>query len=513
MKYLSENIKSRALLMLSLLVAASLFVLLGSDISVQVRGQNQSLFFALNQSNVSESVGLRVQEISPAAVEAQTINVNFAALQAANSQEISFPLLDGQIHKAVRDEIEGLEMRGAEDFTWRGSIVGDKTSSVTLTIKNGILAGLIFAKSGVYEITPVKKQQVMMRLDQDLFPSCGGEISPPKNRIADEKISSPTATEDSGDRVDVIVVYTPAVKTALGGDAAAQTFAQQAIDTSNTSYRNSRVRLRLRLAHAQEINYTESGAFSADLSWIRSNTEAAQLRDTHKADLVDMLVNQGDACGIAYLMSNVSVGFAPNGYSVTARSCAVGNLSFPHELGHNMGSTHNPENGSGAAYPYAYGHYVDGSFRTVMSYSNPCTLGCTRVPYFSNPETLYNNKPTGIPDARDNSRSLNNTADTVANFRYSGSSLTLINPNGTETLSRNMGRVIRWSSDNFSDNVKIEISRDGGMMYETIFASTPNDGVETWTIRGPLTKQARLRISGATNTVVGDSSVNNFVIK
>ena len=46
------------------------------------------------------------------------------------------------------------------------------------------------------------------------------------------------------------------------------------------------------------------------------------------------------SCGIAWLMTSLSVNFAPNGYSVVEQGCAVGNLSFPHELGHNMGLRH-----------------------------------------------------------------------------------------------------------------------------------------------------------------------------
>ena len=47
-------------------------------------------------------------------------------------------------------------------------------------------------------------------------------------------------------------------------------------------------------------------------------------------------------------------------------------------------------------YPYGFGHYVNGSYRTVMSYVDPCTGGCTRRPYFSNPEVIFNGAPTGI---------------------------------------------------------------------------------------------------------------------
>ena len=75
--------------------------------------------------------------------------------------------------------------------------------------------------------------------------------------------------------------------------------------------------------------------------------EVHALRDTHGADLVALLGVYSDACGLAFLMANVSPGFASTGFSVTAWSCAVGNLSFPHELGHNMGLHHDQANAGG----------------------------------------------------------------------------------------------------------------------------------------------------------------------
>jgi hypothetical protein len=213
-------------------------------------------------------------------------------------------------------------------------------------------------------------------------------------------------------------------------------------------------------------------------------------------------------------MNNVNTAFAPKGFSISVRSCAIGNLSFTHELGHSFGLAHNPESSrNGSAFPYALGHYVNGSFSTVMSYSTSCPQGCPRVPYFSNPYVFYNNQPTGIPDERDNARALNNTAETVANFRYSGSSLILIAPNGGESWFRNLPRRVRWSSDNLGGDVKIELSRFGGEGYETLVAATPNDGEEVVSFKGRFTKQARLRITSLSNASISDSSVATFSIK
>ena len=202
-----------------------------------------------------------------------------------------------------------------------------------------------------------------------------------------------------------------------------------------------------------------------------------------------------------------------NGFTVTARSCAVGNLSFAHELGHNMGSAHNPENGSSATYPFGFGHYINGSYRTVMSYVDPCTSGCTRRPYFSNPNVVFNNFPTGIDNARDNARLINLTADSVANYRYSGANLMLNNFNGGDFLPRNIARNLTWSSENITGNVRIEISRDESTNWETLIANTPNDGTENITIYGRATRRARLRIVSIDNQIYSDSSNKNISIR
>jgi hypothetical protein len=178
-----------------------------------------------------------------------------------------------------------------------------------------------------------------------------------------------------------------------------------------------------------------------------------------------------------------------------------------------MGSHHNPENGGSAIFPYSYGHYVNGSYRTVMSYVDPCTSGCTRRPYFSNPNVLFAGVPTGVTNARDNARSINNTADVIANYQYSGSGITLSSLNSGERINRIAARNITWSSSNITGDVRIEISRDESTTWQTLVANTPNDGAETISIRGRPNRTARLRIVSIANPAVSDSSVINFTVR
>jgi hypothetical protein len=137
------------------------------------------------------------------------------------------------------------------------------------------------------------------------------------------------------------------------------------------------------------------------------------LRDQYNADCVALICQNGQYCGIAYLMTNVSTGFASSAFSVTNYSCATGYYSFGHELGHNMGSSHDPQNASSGAYSYSFGYRTsNNSYRTVMAYSPG-----TRIRRFSGPNVSYNGYTMGN-SSQDNHRSLNNTASTVADFRF-----------------------------------------------------------------------------------------------
>ena len=454
--------------------------------------------------NLRETPSSKIEKSSIAAVRESEISFN--SLSFRNAETLEIPLFDNKNYSAKHFQTE---TRATDDYTWRGKISEGKfEGDVILTFKKGYVAGIIYAPMNqVYEIVPKFDKQILIELNQNLFPECAGDV---KGENSKPKAENAIAMTDSGDRIDVLVLYTTPVKTTLGGDAQAQTLAQSAIDTTNTTYINSKIRQRVRLVNAQETAISETGSLGSELPVLRNDATVAGLREQYKADLVAMISNSSDNCGIGYLMGSAN---PLNGFTVTSRTCAVGNLSFPHELGHNIGSQHNPENGSGATYPYGYGHYVDGIFRTVMSYVDPCPNGCTRRPYFSNPEILFNGLPTGIDNARDNARSINNTADTIANYRYSGANLMMNNFNGGEMLPRNIARALNWSSDNVTGNVRIEISRDESTNWQTLIANTPNDGTENVTVNGRSTRRARLRVVSVDNPIVSDSSVRNISIR
>jgi len=172
-----------------------------------------------------------------------------------------------------------------------------------------------------------------------------------------------------------------------------------AVAETNQSYLNSNINQKLRLAHVEEVSYTESGVFGTDLTRLQNGADSFMdnvqtLRNTFAADTVSLITETGDACGLGYFMSTVSNSFESSAYSVVRRSCATGNYSFGHELGHNMGADHDVANAPNpGAYPYDHGFFNTSPtapatpWRTVMAYQT--VPASTRVQYWSNPSVNF----------------------------------------------------------------------------------------------------------------------------
>lgn len=91
--------------------------------------------------------------------------------------------------------------------------------------------------------------------------------------------------------------------------------------------------------------------------------------------------------------------------------------------------------------------------------------------------------------------------------------LTVTSPNGGEVWPIGAVRTIRWNSNGLGGKVKIEISRDGGGSWKTLFRATVNDGAQNWKIKGPPTMQARIRVHSIKTPSVADTSDGNFLIQ
>ena len=362
---------------------------------------------------------------SPAAVRAVTVHLRQQAFDGTAS------VLHLDVFGRQYQFVDGRKSAASpERYSWTGHLLGQADFQAQLSVRDGALAGLISLPEGVFELVPSASGNLLVELDPKRFPECAGGVDAEDAVAVDAAALPPTsrALQDVGEEIKVLVMYTPAARDAAGGVAQIEAQAQAAVDNANLSFSNSTMRMRFIVAGIELLDGWVEGSASAstELSLFRNNATAQARRDALNADLVSLLVaNLPSACGIGYVMRNVSVGFAPSGYQLTDRDCAVGNLSWAHEHGHNVGFEHDPANGTSpgnASQPWSFGHYVENggsSYRTVMSYQCPAG-GCTRRPYFSNPEVSFNGAPTGIAEQRDNARTGDFVADIVANFRVEG---------------------------------------------------------------------------------------------
>jgi len=61
-------------------------------------------------------------------------------------------------------------------------------------------------------------------------------------------------------------------------------------------------------------------------------------------------------------------------------------------------------------------------------------------------------------------------------------------------------------------NVKMEVSRNGGTSWTGVAGNVPNQGTFNWTVTGPASSRARIRVSSTSTSTVADASNADFTI-
>jgi hypothetical protein len=380
-------------------------------------------------------------------------------------------------------ELERLVDRGNGSLTWIGRIAGDPDSTVTIAAGAESAAASIRTGGRLFKLVPAGRGlHVLSEVPPgDLYP----EMDPIPVAAADLSGTSAggdaPAAADDGSGIDVLAVYTPSSMTRYGGADGVEALIQLAVAETNQAYLNSGVSTRLRLVHTALVDYTESGSMQTDLNRITDPgdsfmDEVHALRDRFGADTVTLIEESADYCGIAWLMTSLSASFESRAFSVVYSSCATGYYSLGHELGHNMGSSHDHDNAGSALYPYSYGWQDPQEvFRTVMAYN--CPGSCTRVQHFSSPEVSYGGLPTGVDGYADNARSLNEAAYTVSNWRDSIPVLPPAAPTELTAVAGGADRIALSWVDNaeLEEGFRLERSEAGGGFSE--IAVLPADTV------------------------------------
>jgi hypothetical protein len=344
-------------------------------------------------------------------------------LSALELRQVRLPLLDGTTVDVRRTD---LEVRRPGDYAWRGKIAGPQggtAGDVVLTVRDGRVLGWIMVPGAAWRIVPAEEGGHRMReaeespldrselLDleprQDLLEALAAP-EPPQPLLG-----APAKTEPIS-RFNLVVFYTAAARQGAGGHEAMRQLLQHQVDLANTAYINSQVQVRLEMPHAEETGLADEDP--RRMYWVRFDPRVVALQRRHGATFTALVTEEG-FCGAATSILSKDVfhdrSVMSYGGMVVSRECLGSTpVLFAHEIGHLFGCEHDPAHGGaahGALFPYAFGHFVDGSFRTVMSYAAACQTSCPAVLYFSSPRLTFNGQPTGIAGQRDNQRVINTT--------------------------------------------------------------------------------------------------------
>ena len=89
--------------------------------------------------------------------------------------------------------------------------------------------------------------------------------------------------------------------------------------------------------------------------------------------------------------------------------------------------------------------------------------------------------------------------------------ITVIAPNGGERWPIGLAQKISWFSQDVNGQIKVELSRDNGLTWETLGEAAADSAVFHWTATSPASDSALIRLS-ANNGTVQDQSDATFVI-
>ena len=447
-----------------------------------------------------------------AVVRSQPVDVNFAALAG---RILDLNLFAGQPPaSAVRllGLRDNLDFVSSDAYIWNGHVDQKPDSDIHLSVTNAgmELIGRIWTKDGTYEISPVpgSDYHCLTEISEDALYIGEDSLIPPSTESRSSAAPyAATAAADDGSILDVLVVYTPQAKTEAGGEAAIQAQAQKFVDLANQVHANSAISHRLALVGASEVAYSRlscpagGNCHITDLERLTQKNdgfldEIHQLRDTHHADMVMLIVRDADdysTGGMAWVAAAAipeadDEAFA---FGLGVLGCAKG-LCFVHEAGHIRGLNHDWYT-SDRKVPFPWGHgYINpaAQFRTIMAYANYCIANahnCPMVPYFSNPDLSVNGAPAGVPNgsatnctkgqsnpnplacAADSRQVLNETDTAVSRYRSSQNVW-------TGNANSDWANPANWTMQEGPSTGPKNVSRAPRTIDDVLIPSTPAGG-------------------------------------
>lgn len=348
-------------------------------------------------------------------------------------------------------ELDRIDQQAMGARTWIGRIEGGGIQDrVIISELNGFTFGRIATADGVWNIIPGENggHRIFQYPENAVRENWGDDAIIPSldSVIAETQEISSGSTEEStaealavgsNGTVDLMVLYTQSMVDTWGLAVGGRI--QYLVALLDQALIDSDTGMRARLVYLDQLNASETAGNTPTLYDLQDGAGDGQpsdnspdgagqdfssllaIRNAVGADLVSIVrrhysgsgaVNRsGSSCGVAFVNGGSAKTIGPanavNGVAVVS-DFINGNdtnlldgfgfcsdFTFAHEIGHNLGFSHNVEDttlGSGVR-SFAHGHRVDCSFTTIMAYGSDGDVTCpgtgrneAESPYFSNPD-------------------------------------------------------------------------------------------------------------------------------
>jgi len=343
-------------------------------------------------------------------------------------------------------------LRGPDHVMWAG--YGDGCSGIFSSWTGGFV-GTVSCLNTNYGVAVTGGSYQLTRYDS--VPGAmetAWEKPPPKSNSSPSPAQTPSTPTQVDTTIDIMVLYTDAVRNHFGSKGATVAniqhyvdVLQQALDASSPAIQSmcgpptTPSIAEVNLVATKNVSRTENNDdFDSDLAWMSDNVtpgaEVYALRQFWRADVMMYLTEDtGSTYGQSRQPNAGYPGPGPDfmhdANSVLMRSHALNDdtgdainqpFVFMHEFGHTIGADHDYGNAVNTVDPvenWSYGHFaneLDGSgkgARTIMSYyvsgvggCGTSSANCPRVLHFSNASICDDWFRTGLKDHHENARTI-----------------------------------------------------------------------------------------------------------
>jgi hypothetical protein len=408
-------------------------------------GQNPIKFFSESSYEEAQLNANQKKIITTVKGNKHTKNVTVVKVKKLKESLVKDALTVSLAGENITVKSKRFEYFGKDDYIWSGELIG-RSGYMLLTTKPEGIMGAIQFDDKFFLLQPLKNNFCLL-VEHDISnyekAICPIEQTPQSNGFAlqqtTQTLQNPCTLSDGTfcpATIDVLLLITPEAINWITQNMdfwgqvlyipLLQAYTNLALQNSGISNKQIRVR-----AVNFNTQFSNSNSITSAIEDLIANTQAQNLRNLYKADLVVAITNNNyNIGGTPYIGQYGTLELEDaRSYAIVEVQNSLGGLwSFPHEIGHLLGTRHNrPNDGIGDDNDPSCGHgfrFTDGTGvirKTMMAVGYQSEIDRT-ILHYSNPSITYNNAATGsnvTGQEANNAKVIRNTGCIVQNFRPS----------------------------------------------------------------------------------------------